>query len=278
MLKKSWIIAFWLLAVAGGVALNAANLYLGDLNQDEGWYLYAAGRVADGEVPYRDFAFTQTPLLPLVYSLLWPVVRLFGVAGGRMITSAFGLLAAGLAAWAAGRLAPRGWRSSSSVLAFILIALNVYHSYFTTIVKTYSLCAFFLSAGVLSLSWARAKGGAWACLGAGLLTAFAAGTRLSAGAAMPVIFCYLLFFNKTFTWKGWFMYGLGGGLGLLAVFLPLYLLSPESFTFWLIDYHTLREPGSGMYQMVLKAGFVSRFIQAHFVQSGLAIALLLSYL
>ena len=46
--------------------LAAANLYLGDLNQDEGWYLYAAGLTAQGQLPYVDFAYTQAPVLPLV--------------------------------------------------------------------------------------------------------------------------------------------------------------------------------------------------------------------
>jgi len=278
VLKKSWIITFWIVAVVFGILLSAANLYLGDLNQDEGWYLYAAGQVAKGQLPYRDFAFTQTPLLPLVYSLLWPVVEMFGVAGGRLITAIFGLLAAGIAAWTAGRLSPKRWRHVAAVLAFILIVLNVYQSYFSTIVKTYSLCAFFLSAGVLLLTWAKAGKGEWACFGAGLLTAAAAGTRLSAGAAMPVIFLYLVVFRKQLGWKRWFMYGLGGGLGLLFIFLPLYLLSPDGVTFWLVEYHKLRDPGTGLYQMVLKAGFVSRYVQAYFVQSCLALALFVSYL
>jgi hypothetical protein len=41
----------------------------GRLNHDEGWYLYAARLVLEGELPYRDFAFFQAPLLPYVYGL-----------------------------------------------------------------------------------------------------------------------------------------------------------------------------------------------------------------
>ena len=48
-----------LIAVVAAVILSAANLYLGDLNQDEGWYLYAAQLVASGQWPHIDFAFTQ---------------------------------------------------------------------------------------------------------------------------------------------------------------------------------------------------------------------------
>ena len=84
------------------VVLGAANLYFGDLNQDEGWYLYAARQVHEGELPYRDFAFTQGPMLPLVYSLAYPLVERWGVAGGRLFTRRARVRSA--------RWRPRGWR------------------------------------------------------------------------------------------------------------------------------------------------------------------------
>jgi len=47
-----WIFILWgVVAVLAAVILSAANLYLGDLNQDEGWYLYAAQLVASGQWP-----------------------------------------------------------------------------------------------------------------------------------------------------------------------------------------------------------------------------------
>jgi hypothetical protein len=64
---------FIALAAAAFVVLAAASVWLGGLNQDEGWYLYAAQLVRDGRMPYRDFFFTQGPLMPVVYSFLVPV-------------------------------------------------------------------------------------------------------------------------------------------------------------------------------------------------------------
>ena len=85
------------------MVLAALNLAHGNLNQDEGWYLYAAKMVKGGQVPYTDFAFTQGPLLPWVYAALYPVVEAWGVAGGRLVTTVFGLLAGLLAAATASR-------------------------------------------------------------------------------------------------------------------------------------------------------------------------------
>jgi len=109
-----WLWAATLLALLG---LTAANLLLGDLNQDEGWYLYAARQVQAGQQPYRDFAFTQGPVFPAVYGALYGVVRRFGVAGGRALTALFGLGAVALAGWIAARSvrAPAMRRASASV-------------------------------------------------------------------------------------------------------------------------------------------------------------------
>ena len=45
--------AYWLFAVGACLVLGAASVWMGGLNQDEGWYLYAANLVAEGKVPYQ---------------------------------------------------------------------------------------------------------------------------------------------------------------------------------------------------------------------------------
>jgi hypothetical protein len=63
----------------------------GRVNHDEGWYLYASRLVYAGQLPYRDFAFFQGPLLPYVYGL--PQV-LFGpdLEVGRWTSAALSLV------------------------------------------------------------------------------------------------------------------------------------------------------------------------------------------
>ncbi|MDD3604519.1 MAG: hypothetical protein PHD86_04960, partial [Kiritimatiellae bacterium] len=86
MRENASIRLVFVLALTVCVLLTAANILLGELNQDEGWYLYAAGQVARGALPYRDFAFTQAPVMPFVYAATDVLVRAWGVAGDRIVT------------------------------------------------------------------------------------------------------------------------------------------------------------------------------------------------
>lgn len=264
MKRATWV-SITVLAVGLSILLGAANLLLGSLNQDEGWYLYAAKQITEGRVLYRDFMFTQGPGLPYIYGVLFPVIEKFGVAGGRLITALFGLAAAGCAAWLAARAVSSKHRKAASLCAFILAGVNVYQSYFTVIVKTYALCAFFLTAGFVALSYTSRRRGATAAFWGGFLLALAACTRLSAGIVLPVAGLWLLWNRKKVFPQSWIAFGLGGSFVLLAGLGTFFLLTPENTEFALFDYHAGRSPGSLTQLIALKAGFISRFVQAYFV-------------
>ena len=72
----------WALAALGlTVVMLVLNVWFGPLNQDEGWGLYAARRVMAGEVPHRDFFYTQGLLYPIVYAAFgwaWSAPRRLG--------------------------------------------------------------------------------------------------------------------------------------------------------------------------------------------------------
>lgn len=273
MIRISWKLGFGLGVLLLYVALAACNLVLGDLNQDEGWYLYAAGLVRDGQVPYRDFAFTQGPVLPYAYAWAYRWVDRWGVAGGRLLTAVFGGLAALGAAWLAGRAAPKGWRAAAGLLALALIAGNVYQSYFTTVVKTYALCSLFLVGGMIALSYTAGRVRAAAAFAAGVLLALAAGTRLSAGIALPVAGFYLLLRRRALGPWPWLMFGIGGVLALAGLAGPFLWSAPEGFRFGLFEYHSARAPGTLLQLLVFKAGFVSRTVQAYFLPLLLGLGL-----
>lgn len=264
MIPRRHILGAGGIALLIGLILSGINLYWGELNQDEGWYLYSAQLVAEGEHPYADFAFTQGPLFPAVYALLHDAYAAFGVLGGRVVTGLFGWAAILLATGLAARLAPIGWRGAAACMTFTLLCVNVYHSYFSLVVKTYALCAFFLAAGLLLYAYADHRRGRMALAGAGLLLAFAAGVRLSVGLFLPVIGLYLLWRHRAWP-RAWLYFGLGGMLGLAIAFLPSWLRAPEITRFWLIDFHTAREAGAGWMALVYKGGFLSRWVQAYFV-------------
>ena len=250
------------------LALYVLNLWLGNLNQDEGWYLYAALERAAGRLPYRDFFFSQGPLMPRVYGLLSPFWAPFGVAGGRAVTALLGLGGAGLAAWLAARSAPRGRRLACAVTALLLTAGNVYHSYFTTIPKTYALASLLLLAGVAALWQPSGSRAAW-CVGlGGLLLAGAACTRLSLGIALPVAGCFLLFHARR--WKGaWLGFGVGGLAGLALLLGPVLATDSDAFRFSNF-FHASR----GTEGLLFAAGSVSRLIRHYLPLAALALAAL----
>ncbi len=264
MKRATWV-SITVLAVGLAILLSAANLFMGSLNQDEGWYLYAAKQITQGQVLYRDFMFTQGPALPYIYGVLFPIIGKFGVAGGRLITLFFGLAAAGCAAWLAARsVSSKHWKAAA-LCTFILAGVNVYQSYFTVIVKTYALCAFFLTAGFVALSYTSGRRGGSAAFWGGFLLALAACTRLSAGIALPVAGLWLLWNRKKVFPLSWIAFGLGGGFILLIGLGIFFLIAPENTEFALFGYHAGRSPGSLIQLVALKAGFISRSVQAYFV-------------
>ena len=262
------------LAVVTAFAVYALSIWFGNVNQDEGWYLYAARLVAAGKMPYRDFFFTQGPLLPYCYGWLKPLWSTHGLLGGRILTAVFGLLSALLAAGLARKAVPKRAAAEAAILAFALTAANLYHAYFTTLPKTYALSALFLLAGFLCLTRAIRKRGSkfsflsamWA-IPAGCLIALASGTRISLGLALPITALTLLF-----TWKktgaAFFWFGVGGLAGLLLVYGATFEQAKEAFLFSQ-TFHVSR----GGRDLFLIGGSCSRIVRAY-----LPLALLLLFL
>lgn len=254
------------LAAFGFAALAFASVWLGGLNQDEGWYLYAAQLVAEGKTPYRDFFYTQGPLMPLVYSAFVWVWQTWGLLGARVLTLAIGAVGILFAAGFARRLVPEEKRDAAAVLVCLLLGSNLYHLYYLAIPKTYALAGLFTVVGFYLLTFERRL---FALL-AGFSLALAAGTRISLGALLPVAGLALL-------WKGprlsWLFFGIGGLLGLALVYGP-FLLDPRALSGLAAaqGYHAAR----GGFDIVFTVGSLSRLVRWYlpvFVLLGLGIAL-----
>ncbi len=274
-LGKAWLLGLALVALLLWALLGGLNLYWADLNQDEGWYLYAADLVIAGEVPYRDFAFTQGPLLPYIYAPARAVLAEGGLAAMRGFTLLLALPVLFLAAATAARLAPARLSGLAAITAFLLLAVNVYHSQFTALVKTYSLTTLFVACGLPAFAMATDRERPVAGMLAGFFLAAAAATRLSAGFLLAGLCLHTLAHPRLRTTRAWFYLGIGGAIGLAFVFLPFFVLAPEGFLFGLFQYHAGRSAGSLGAALVYKAGFLSRFAGAYFVAAGLALGLLL---
>jgi hypothetical protein len=267
-----------LCCLLGVLVMYGVAIWWGELNQDEGWYLYAARMVSEGNLPYRDFAFTQAPLMAYAYAVAYPLVEAGGVLGGRIFTAALGLAALALAVYLARQMARRSGRDpfwpGCMVAAFC--GLNLYQVYFSSIIKTYSLAMVFVLGGLLLLDRAlalaqreqyRLRVAGYATAG-GFLVALAAGTRLSAAFLLPACWLPLAVLwlrNARPSHLGVVLAGLlaGGSAGVFCVFLPFVLLAPQQLVFGLLQYHAGRAVDSGFALLVYKAGFVLRLVQAY---------------
>lgn len=273
-MSRAWYIGGWAVAVAASISLFLASLFLGELNQDEGWYLYAARLVSQGQRPYVDFASTQGPVMPFVYAAAQPLVGSMGVAGGRLFTAVLGFLSLLITAWLAARLAPGGFARGAALAAFVLSGVNVYQCYFTTVVKTYALAGLLLALSFVALSYA-ARSARWA-LSAGVLAALATGTRSSAGAVIPIVLGGFLLGGllRRDTLRRAVAYGAGAAVTLAALFVPFVLRAPQAVWFALMEYHAGRKPGSMTSMLAYKAGFISRLVNAYSVAAFFLLACL----
>jgi hypothetical protein len=154
----------------------------------------------------------------------------------------------------------------------MLVLINVYQSYFSTVVKTYSLCGLLLTSGLLALVLAVERGSALLCFTSGILLVLSAGTRISAGIAGVVAFLYLLRRRDAVRY-GWPALAGGVALAAIPVFLRWFLTAREGFLFGQFEYHAARAAGGAAQALVFKAGFVSRVVQAYFVAVALHVAL-----
>ncbi len=142
---------FWKVIIGLGAILfllnSVAFIGLGQINDDEGWYLYASRLVFLGQYPYKDFAFTQTPLLPYIYGL--PQSLLFqSIYLGRITSVIFSSAAFILLLWIANRY---GGVSATGITSLFCATFTI-GIYFQSITKTYALTTFLLALTFFVLS------------------------------------------------------------------------------------------------------------------------------
>ena len=274
-------VAFAALAVFATAVLSFAAVWMGGLNQDEGWYLYAANLVAEGKMLYRDFFYTQGPLMPIVYSAFTAVWNGFGLLGARVFTLSIGLAGIVFAIALARRLAPREDRSFAALATAILLGSNLYHLYYIAIPKTYALASLFVAVGFFLVSFLPAEPGARKSrlavfafgIGAGLSLAFAAGTRISLGILLCTVGTWLLVSRR---WCELAAFCIGGFGGLALVYGP-FLLDADAFAGLVAAqrYHAAR----GGFDPVWTVGSVSRLVRWYlpmFVVLGMGVVFALN--
>ena len=249
---------FWAVALTALVVLSAAAVWMGGLNQDEGWYLYAANLVAEGKVPYRDFFYTQGPVLPYAYAPFSWAWRWSGLLGARIFTLVLGLAGIAFFAMLARRLAPESRKNHAALVALVLLGCNLYHVYYLAIPKTYALASLFVAAGFWLLSVGAdskyAKRNA-SLAASGLCLALAAGVRTSLGILLATTALGLAVAKR----KQMFVMFTAAGLAGLALVYGPFILDAKSFDGLAAaqQYHTAR----GGADLVWFIGSLSRLVR-----------------
>ena len=211
-------------------AMGLLHVTLGRLTGDEGWYLHSGRLVTEGKLPYRDFFFTQPPLLPYFYG---SVLRCIGEGyyGGRML-SFFLLMASMGILWKISRdlSGPVG-----GAVATALVGLNLFAIMQGCSVMTPSLAMFFILASVYFLV-SPCSPHARAALSV-LCLSLAASARLSVLPGVLLLVVYLYFS------EGRRLSVLATGLATAAVvlglvFMPFLLADGRAFFFGTFGFHS----------------------------------------
>jgi hypothetical protein len=221
-------------AIAAGVLVGAFAIlalvfvFRGRLNADEGWYLYGGRLAWRGQLPYKDYAFTQMPLTAYVYGPLQTITA--SVFLGRLTSVVFAVGAVALSTRVAWREAGR---AAGIAVALLCVAFPV-GVYNLTLVKTYALSAFFLAAVLACLTSPGRPARWWT-----LATAASFGLLLTRTTGLPVtvlvvLFCIFRAPDRA-TRRNVMWCTLAGVVGTLA--LPL--TDPSSAKYNLFTFHNL---------------------------------------
>ena len=188
---------------------------------DEGVYAYASRLAWHGRLPYRDFFYEQTPLLPYVYGAWigltgesWYALRVLSA----LLACAVGAL---LYVHASRRLGRR-----AAFLGLLLYASSALVFGFFVVVKTFALATLLLL-GAFALLDGGVRSARTAFV-AGLLTALAVDVRLVFLAALPPLAIAARARLAPFA---------GGFLAGLIPSIVLFALAPRQFVFDNLGYH-----------------------------------------
>jgi hypothetical protein len=193
--ERPWLpsLRFRLALVGGVLAFLAVSAFFGvyrELNLDEGWYLWAARLVYEGQIPYRDFAFPQAPLMPYVYGFF----RLIGGQGlyqGRLTTWVLAVAGLALGYSLAQR---RGGPWAGVLFLWLQTTTFVAGAYILAYTAPYALTStLLLLAFHQSLDTAHENRRNFV---ATLALMAAAATRLSAAAGLMIVLPYLVYSSR----------------------------------------------------------------------------------
>lgn len=221
----------WLLvlgACAAFAALAAGFAFVLDVSSDEGFYAQAARRAAGGLVPYRDFGYSQGPVVPYLNGAAMALPG-FTLRTQRLVNAFWGVLQVGVLMLLSARL---GDLLAGRVAAAVLL-LSLHWVENLTLGNTYALGGLFVSLAALAfVSIEDARRRLAAVLACGVL---AAGCRLSLAPFGAVLAAVLVLRDRRPPFA--LLAAALGAAFSLAVFGPFLLADAEGTLFWTVRYH-----------------------------------------
>jgi hypothetical protein len=226
-------------AIAAGLVVTGAFLVplaiLGLVDNDEGYYGLAAKLTFNGELPYRDFLYLQTPLLLYVYGA-W--MQMFGVTleAARALSVIFTL--------ALGALICRHAATRFSSLWVGVLAVTVFAStrlvsgWYSTF-KTYALSTLLLFGAFILLDREAGARTPRRWLAAGVLLGLAVDVRLIFASVVPVFTVLLWQLPSASRLRAARQWVAGLAIGLLPS-LILLIAAPTQFAFGNIGWAAVR--------------------------------------
>ena len=223
------------LLVVAYAALAAFHVAYGSMNVDEGFYAAASRAVWQGEMPYRDFGFTQPPLVTYVNAPVLALTR-FGLFQQRAVNGVWGALAVLLAA----RLVRRRAGAGATLTLLAIFVLSPAWLYFVHLGKTYGLTSL-LVMGMVTV-YLELKPGWRKSTVLSVLTMLGVACRLPAAPFFGLLWLAALWDSGRPTRRG-----IGVALATLVgsaaiIWLPFFIAAPEQTRFWIFDFHRISVP------------------------------------
>jgi hypothetical protein len=206
------------------------------IDADEGFYLLASRLVFQHEMPYRDFLYTQMPLLPYVYGLWMQLVGMSWLSGRALsvfLTSAMSVLlfiqiCRQMKRWAAGICGVLLFASSTLIFGWMPLA------------KTYGLSTVLLFSSYMIVSRFSSDSRKWLLFCGGVLLGLSVEVRLYFAALLPVFLLWIYLSREVAIKRRALSYF---GAGFLVAMLPAaYFLAfhRAPFLFDVIGLHAIR--------------------------------------
>jgi 4-amino-4-deoxy-L-arabinose transferase-like glycosyltransferase len=137
MVKNSTLII--VLSLLFYLCMSIFYLFYGIIHADEATYLYSVKMILAGKLIYKDFFYIQLPMLPYLFGMF---LKFMGVnmITGRIVSIIFSFGAVLLTIVISKRIGG----STVSAMAALLLCLNPFQGYSSTITRVYSPAMFFL--------------------------------------------------------------------------------------------------------------------------------------